>query len=168
MMTKDVLEYTEDELRSLSDDELEGLLALAENGESLYNTRQLVEKTMINSLYGAMANKWFPLFNESMAAAITGNGRFFIQKLAKNIESTLQGLMQQEKPYIVYGDTDSVVGDTLIRTEFGEKSIEHLYNDLDGEIEIRGENNFIKHISNPIKAASVDKNLQFNIIISIM
>ena len=108
MMTKDVLEYTEDELRSLSDDELEGLLALAENGESLYNTRQLVEKTMINSLYGAMANKWFPLFNESMAAAITGNGRFFIQKLAKYIEETLQGLLPQEKPYIIYGDTDSV------------------------------------------------------------
>lgn len=107
-MTKDVLEYTEDELRSLSDDELEGLLALAENGESLYNTRQLVEKTMINSLYGAMANKWFPLFNESMAAAITGNGRFFIQKLAKYIEETLQGLLPQEKPYIIYGDTDSV------------------------------------------------------------
>ena len=33
MMTKDVLEYTEDELKNLSDDELEGLLALAENGE---------------------------------------------------------------------------------------------------------------------------------------
>ncbi len=107
-MTKDVLEYTEDELKNLSDDELEGLLALAENGESLYNTRQLVEKTMINSLYGAMANKWFPLFNESMAAAITGNGRFFIQKLAKYIEETLQGLLPQEKPYIIYGDTDSV------------------------------------------------------------
>ena len=108
MMTKDVLEYTEDELKNLSDDELEGLLALAENGESLYNTRQLVEKTMINSLYGAMANKWFPLFNESMAAAITGNGRFFIQKLAKYIEETLQKLLPQEKPYIIYGDTDSV------------------------------------------------------------
>ena len=63
---------------------------------------------MINSLYGAMANKWFPLFNESMAAAITGNGRFFIQKLAKYIEETLQKLLPQEKPYIIYGDTDSV------------------------------------------------------------
>ena len=104
---KDVLEYTEDELRRLSDDELIQLQKLAENGESLYNTRQLVEKTMINSLYGAMANKWFPLFNEDMAAAITGNGRFFIQKLANYIEATLQKLLPQEKPYIVYGDTDS-------------------------------------------------------------
>jgi DNA polymerase elongation subunit (family B) len=105
---KDVLEYTEDELRSLSTEELESLLHLAENGESLFDTRQLVEKTMINSLYGALANKWFPLFNEDMAAAITGNGRYFIQKLANYIEETLQQLLPQEKPYIVYGDTDSV------------------------------------------------------------
>jgi hypothetical protein len=105
---KEVLEYTEDELRALSDEELKMLLLEAENGESLYNTRQLVEKTMINSLYGALANKWFPLFNEEMAAAITGNGRYFIQLLAKYIEDKLQGLLPQEKPYIVYGDTDSV------------------------------------------------------------
>lgn len=107
-MTKDVLDYTEDELRSLSEAELKELLKQAESGESLYNTRQLVEKTMINSLYGALANKWFPLFNEDMAAAITGNGRYFIQKLANYIEETLQNLLPQEKPYIVYGDTDSV------------------------------------------------------------
>lgn len=105
---KKVLEYTEDELRQLSKDELEILLKEAEYGESLYNTKQLVEKTMINSLYGALANKYFPLFNADMAAAITGNGRYFIQKLANNIEETLQKMLPQEKPYIVYGDTDSV------------------------------------------------------------
>lgn len=105
---REVLEYTEDELRSLSSEDLRLLLKKAEDGESLYNTRQLVEKTMINSLYGALANKWFPLFNEQMAAAITGNGRYFIQKLANYIEERLQGLLPQEKPYIVYGDTDSV------------------------------------------------------------
>lgn len=105
---KNVLTYTEEELRALPIEELNILLTLAADGESLYNTRQLVEKTMINSLYGAMANKWFPLFNELMAAAITGNGRFFIQKLAISIEDVLQKLLPQEKPYIIYGDTDSV------------------------------------------------------------
>lgn len=57
--------------------------------------------------YGAMANKHFPLFNESMAAAITGNGRFFIQKTANMVEESLQKLNPSQKPYIVYGDTDS-------------------------------------------------------------
>ena len=105
---KEVLDYTEEELRALSVEDLNKLLHKAEFGESLFNTKQLVEKTMINSLYGALANKWFPLFNEDMAAAITGNGRYFIQKLAKYIEDALQSLLPQEKPYIVYGDTDSV------------------------------------------------------------
>ena len=105
---RDPLDYTEDELRSLSAGELKLLEAEAASLESLYNTRQMVEKTLINSLYGALANKWFPLFNEAMAQAITGNGRYFIQMLANNIEKTLQGMMKADKPYIVYGDTDSV------------------------------------------------------------
>jgi len=105
---KDPLDYTDDELNAMSVDELKQLAQEAEYKEGLFNTRQLVEKVLINSLYGALANKYFPLFNEQMAAAITGNGRYFIQKLANYIENTLQGLLPQEKPYIVYGDTDSV------------------------------------------------------------
>ena len=104
---KDVLDYTEDELRSLSTDDLTKLYNEAESKESLYNTRQLVEKTLINSLYGALANRYFPLFNEDMAAAITGNGRYFIRKMSNYIEDALQKLLPQEKPYIVYNDTDS-------------------------------------------------------------
>jgi hypothetical protein len=42
-----------------------------------------------------------------MARAITGNGRYFIQKMAKEIEGGLQNLIPSEKPYVFYGDTDS-------------------------------------------------------------
>lgn len=58
--------------------------------------------------YGALANRHFVLFNEEMAAAITGNGRYFIQKLAKYIEKKLQGVLPSSKEYILYGDTDSI------------------------------------------------------------
>jgi DNA polymerase elongation subunit (family B) len=105
---KDVLEYTEEELRNLTKSELEELYEIATQQESLFNTRQLVEKVLINSLYGSLANNYFPLFNEAMAAGITGNGRYFIQKLAIYIEKRLQGLIPNEKEYIIYGDTDSV------------------------------------------------------------
>ena len=47
---KDVLDYTEDELRALSIDELRSLQQISANKESLFNTKQLVEKTLINSL----------------------------------------------------------------------------------------------------------------------
>ena len=46
---KDVLDYTEDELRALSIDELRSLQQISVNKESLFNTKQLVEKTLINS-----------------------------------------------------------------------------------------------------------------------
>lgn len=107
-MLKEVLEYNEDELRELSKDNLDLLLQESIQKENLYNVRQLVEKTLINGLYGALANQYFPLFNEDIAAAITANGRFFIQKLANYIEEHLQSMHKADKPYIVYGDTDSV------------------------------------------------------------
>jgi len=103
-----VTEYNKEYLLTLSDDELIQLLDEAESKESFFNTEQMALKILINSLYGAFANKWFPLLNESLAQAITGNGRFFIQMLANNIEKKLQSLNPSDKPYIVYGDTDSV------------------------------------------------------------
>lgn len=105
---KDALEYTVEELNELSIEELEALYKNAEMKETEFNVRQLIEKTLMNSLYGALGNRHFPLFNEEMAAAITGNGRYFIQKLAKYIEKKLQSMIPYEKGYVIYSDTDSV------------------------------------------------------------
>lgn len=105
---KDVLDYTDAELQGMTTEKLKGLLEEAEYGKSLNNTQQLAEKTLINGLYGALANKYFPLFNEDMAAAITGNGRYYIRLLANYIEDALQGMHPSEKSYVIYGDTDSV------------------------------------------------------------
>lgn len=106
-MGKEVLEYSREELESLSYDELSSLLKEAEFGESLWNTKQMTLKIQINSLYGALANSHFSLFNEQMAAAITGNGRYFIQKLSNYIEEKLQSILPSSKKYILYNDTDS-------------------------------------------------------------
>ena len=105
---RDPLEYTEEELNNLSTGELESLVITAQELEVLYNTEQLVLKLLINSLYGALANRWFPLFNEDIAAAITGNGRYFIRKLADYVEETLQNMHPMNTTYVVYGDTDSI------------------------------------------------------------
>ena len=76
--------------------------------EQLLFTGQLTDKLSINSLYGALGQKYFPLFNEDIAAAITGNGRYFIKILAKNIENKLQNMIPSKSKYLVAGDTDSV------------------------------------------------------------
>ena len=49
-MKKDVLEYTEEEFNELPNIALEELLLLAERGESLFDTQQMTEKILINSL----------------------------------------------------------------------------------------------------------------------
>lgn len=46
---KNVLDYNIQELNNLSIEELECLLRLAEDGENEFNTRQLVEKVLMNS-----------------------------------------------------------------------------------------------------------------------
>lgn len=105
---KEVLEYTEEELRKLPLEVLKKLLDDARSGERQYWTEQTGLKLIINSLYGAFANRWFPLFDEKMAQAITGAGRFFIRTLAKNIETKLQSMHPSEELYMSYSDTDSV------------------------------------------------------------
>ena len=153
-----------------TDTQLDLFIVLTSDMESQYNTAQMVAKILMNSLYGALGNAYFPLFNESIAQAITGNGRYFIRKLANYIEEALQTLHKSDKPYITYGDTDSVIGDTVVRTSIGDIKIEDLYNDLIGDVEKRGDDNFIKHLKPQIKAASVSQNkeLQYNNINYIM
>ncbi len=104
---KDVLEYTESDLKNLSNDELLKLHRQALDGVDNMNTEQLTKKVLINSLYGATANKFFPLFNPDFAASITANGRYFIQKTTSYIEGALQKILPSENPYAIYNDTDS-------------------------------------------------------------
>ena len=103
----ELLEYTKTDLEKLSTEELEKLLEQCQIMEKKYLSLQMAKKILINSLYGALANKGFSLFNEKIAQAITGNGRFFIQLCANNIENKLQSILPSERPYIIYGDTDS-------------------------------------------------------------
>ena len=104
---KDPLEYTESEYASLSKDDLTSLMEKCEDLALFYETEQLVQKILMNSLYGAFGKPKFVLFNEKIAQAITGNGRYFIKLSANNMEKYLQSVEHSETPYIVYGDTDS-------------------------------------------------------------
>lgn len=118
----DILNYTKEDLEKLSKEELEKLHSECQYWEEFYNTQQMVEKIMINSLYGAQGNKDFILLNEKVAQAITGNGRFLVKNSANMIEDKLQKLKPYHNPaselsvnseksiktqYVIYGDTDS-------------------------------------------------------------
>jgi len=110
----DVLDYTKEQLEALDTETLLKLYREAEMMQEQKSTGQLTKKVLINGLYGAQANTSFPLFNEKIAQAITGNGRFFIQKTANMIENNLQSKLPSDKKYVIYGDTDSFEASTII------------------------------------------------------
>lgn len=102
-----ILELSENDLNSYSTEELQEFYDICQYNEEFYHTQQVVEKIMINSLYGAVGKEFFPLFNLDMARAITGNGRYLVKNTANMIEEKLQELLPTNSKYIVYGDTDS-------------------------------------------------------------
>lgn len=87
---------------------LESLLEKTNFMVDRLNTEQLTKKILINALYGATGNAFFPLYNKDFASGITANGRIFIQQTANMIRQKFQELIPWSEEYIVYGDTDSV------------------------------------------------------------
>ena len=81
----------------------------AENQEAFYDTQQMTQKILLNSLYGALANEYFCLFNADIAASVTGNGRFTNKSMAVAVNDMLKTKLPlpKGKEYLIYGDTDS-------------------------------------------------------------
>ena len=155
----DVLNCSREDLEKLSDSELENLLKYTQDKGNEYYILQIALKTLINSLYGALGNKAFILINEKIAQAITGNGRYFIKSFGRRIEKYLQSLKNWNKPYYIYSDTDSCVGDTLISTSQGKIKIEDLF-EKSGEI-IKNENgSFVKRLDEKILAKSMNSDFE--------
>lgn len=87
-----------------------------------YNTQQQVRKILINSIYGAMANKYFHFYDVDNARAITRGGRVLIKYLSTNLVDFLtnvfakhpEKLFPEAKPFTfkrtphTLTDTDSI------------------------------------------------------------
>lgn len=98
--------------RSMLDDK-----QLMENDSSLElgdqisqkNTLQMALKILMNSEYGALANKYFRYFDLRNAEAVTSSGQLAILWVAKYLNEYLNGLLEtNDFDYVVAIDTDSV------------------------------------------------------------
>lgn len=132
------------------------------HGSDQYNyfhSMQMVRKILINSFYGAMINKWCHFYDVDLARSVTRGGRVLIRFLTEKGEKAAR--MLAAKPEVVFPgakpfvpkdrvlsliDTDSVVGDTLVKTFDGEVKISDLFDWCDKKTEV-SENNFIGTIS---------------------
>ena len=153
-----ILELTDEQLNNMSISELEALHKQATDLESLWETNQMTKKILLNSLYGALGNKHFVLFNPEIGAAITGNGRYTNKTMAYAIDSFLKQKLPNDKPYLIYGDTDSVVGETIVTLMNKNIKIEDLYNDTEGVTEHKSKDNFVKRPFEKIMACSMNSN----------
>ena len=96
---------------------------------------------MLNSGYGAFANEYFRYYDIRIASAITLTGQLVIRYVSDWLKTKLGKYID-----IIYNDTDSCGFNTIVKTNQGNFKISDLYNQLFGIIEIRGIDNYIKHV----------------------
>ena len=106
---------------------------------AVYDNEQMAIKILMNSLYGAMSNRYFRYYNINMAEAITISGQLTIRWAEKYVNEYLQNVLKTDNDYVLAIDTDSiyVCFDELIKKSFGSKS----YDDKDAT-------NFIDKVAN--------------------
>ena len=75
---------------------------------AIAKNNQMAIKILLNSLYGAMGNKWFRYFDMRIAEGITLTGQATIKWAEKHLNEYLNKLMETNDDYVVAIDTDSV------------------------------------------------------------
>ena len=72
------------------------------------HNNQMAIKILLNSLYGAMANKYFKYFDNALAESVTLTGQTVIRWAEKAINEEMNNLLKTNKDYVIAIDTDSV------------------------------------------------------------
>lgn len=73
-----------------------------------YQNKQWAIKILMNSLFGAIGNKWYRYFDLKIAEGITLTGQHVIKWCEKTINDELNRLLETDDDYVIAIDTDSV------------------------------------------------------------
>lgn len=90
--------------------------------------RQLIKKILLNSLYGALLNPHCRFFDQRLGQSVTLTGRCITKHMCSKMNEIFTGEYDYKGICSIYSDTDSVVGDTIIETNYGEMTIKDLFN----------------------------------------
>ncbi len=97
---KDMLK-SQSEYEKTKDKSLESKINQLENN-------QMAIKILLNSLYGALGNKWFKYFNFALAESVTLTGQTVIRWAEEAMNNEMNKILSTEKDYVIAIDTDSV------------------------------------------------------------
>lgn len=103
----------------------------AEYWKGFWNQRQQARKILLNSLYGAILNEGFRMFDQRMGQSVTLTGRSITKHMSSKVNELIEDVYDVEGRSIVYNDTDSVyfTAEHLLK-ELGPEG-EELLNDAD-------------------------------------
>lgn len=77
----------------------------------LTKSRIFATKILLNSLFGATANKYFQYYDKHIAEAITMSGQTLIKYTADRVNIWMSKVLGHDDDYIIASDTDSVMVD---------------------------------------------------------
>ena len=72
------------------------------------DNQQMAIKILMNSLYGALGNRWFRYFDQRVAESITLAGQLSIKWAERAVNDEMQNILKTDEDYVVAMDTDSV------------------------------------------------------------
>lgn len=72
------------------------------------DSQQMAIKIMMNSLYGAMGNRWFRYYDNRVAEAITLSGQLSILWAEKAVNAFINKILNSDKDHVIAIDTDSL------------------------------------------------------------
>ena len=72
------------------------------------NNKQMAVKILMNSLFGAIGNKWYRYFDLRVAEGITLTGQHVIKTCEKAINDEMNKLLDTKDDYVIAIDTDSI------------------------------------------------------------
>ena len=87
-------------------------------------------------MYGATANEHFRFYKHDHAASITLTGQYLLRSSELKVDVLINekfGLSDER--FVIYCDTDSVTGDSIIEVNGNETAIEEFFNMVDTSIE---------------------------------
>jgi len=90
-----------------------------------WDVQQYLRKILLNSLYGALLNPYCRFFDKRIGQSVTLTGRCITKHMGSKINEILTGEYDHMGDAIVYGD--SVVGETIVETNYGPMKIEDLF-----------------------------------------
>lgn len=97
---------------------------------------QNIFKLKLNSTYGACGNEHFKFFDIRLVESTTKTGQEVLYHMARSVGLILEGEYIYPNKSVIYGDTDSVASDSIVRIDGIEDTIENSFERLSKEIGI--------------------------------